>query len=72
MSTTETSVADLTAVELLELYRNKDLSPVEATEAALQRIDHYNGAVNAYCHVDHDGALAAAKAWTAFRRRLKI
>jgi aspartyl-tRNA(Asn)/glutamyl-tRNA(Gln) amidotransferase subunit A len=62
MSTTETSVADLTAVELLELYRNKDLSPVEATEAALQRIDHYNGAVNAYCHVDHDGALAAAKA----------
>ncbi len=59
---TSGEIADLTAGELLALYADKKLSPVEATAAALERIDRFNGAVNAYCHVDHAGALKAAKA----------
>ena len=47
------------ATELVALYRAKMLSPVEATRAALARIERHNGAVNAWCHLDPDGALAA-------------
>ncbi|GFG52045.1 amidase [Mycolicibacterium agri] len=49
------------AMELVEGYRNKTISPVEATKAALEAIDTYDGAVNAFVLVDHEGALAAAK-----------
>jgi aspartyl-tRNA(Asn)/glutamyl-tRNA(Gln) amidotransferase subunit A len=60
--TTASDPAFLSAAELLELYRERKLSPVEATKAALARIDRLNPIVNAYLHVDRDGALAAAKA----------
>ncbi|MGI5127623.1 amidase [Pseudonocardia sp. CA-107938] len=53
--------ADLTAVDLLAGYRSGDLSPVEATQAALDRIDAHDAAVNAFCLRDDDAALAAAK-----------
>lgn len=53
--------ADLTAVDHLAGYRNGELSPVEATQAALDRIDAHDGAVNAFCLRDDDAALAAAK-----------
>jgi aspartyl-tRNA(Asn)/glutamyl-tRNA(Gln) amidotransferase subunit A len=56
-----TDIANLTAVELLAHYRDKRLSPVEVTEDALLRIERYNPAVNAYCHVDPEGALKAAR-----------
>lgn len=49
------------AVELLEAYRTKTLSPVEATRAALSAIDRHNDAVNAFVLVDPDGAMAAAR-----------
>ena len=52
----------LSATELIGLYRAKRLSPVEAVKATLARIERFNGAVNAYCHLDPEGALAAAKA----------
>ncbi|MDN5857635.1 MAG: amidase [Pseudonocardia sp.] len=58
---TGTNPADLTAVELLAGYRAGGLSPVEATQAALDRIDAHDGAVNAFCLRDDDAALAAAK-----------
>jgi aspartyl-tRNA(Asn)/glutamyl-tRNA(Gln) amidotransferase subunit A len=51
----------LQAVDLVESYRQKTLSPVEATSAALEAIDRFDGQVNAFVLVDHDGALAAAK-----------
>jgi aspartyl-tRNA(Asn)/glutamyl-tRNA(Gln) amidotransferase subunit A len=51
----------MTAAELGELYRAKRLSPVEATRAALERISRFNPDVNAYCHVDEEGALKAAR-----------
>jgi aspartyl-tRNA(Asn)/glutamyl-tRNA(Gln) amidotransferase subunit A len=52
----------LSATELVALYRSRSLSPVEATKATLARIERCNGVVNAYCHLDPDGALAAARA----------
>lgn len=54
--------ADLTAAELLAAYRSGELSPVEATQAVLDRIARLDSAVNAFCLVDADGALAAARA----------
>ncbi|WP_027854629.1 amidase [Marinobacterium litorale] len=55
-------IADLTAMELGRLYRQGELSPVDATRAALARIEACNGAVNAYCYVAEDAALESAKA----------
>ncbi|MFC6337716.1 amidase [Pseudomonas sp. CCM 7891] len=55
-------IANLTAVELLAHYRDKTLSPVEVTADTLLRIERYNPVVNAYCHVDPEGALQAAGA----------
>jgi len=56
-----TDVATLSACELLRLYRRREVSPVEATRAALDRVDRFNPAVNAYCLVDEERALAAAR-----------
>ena len=52
----------LTAFELLEGYRTHALSPAEATKAVLARIDALNPRFNAFCLVDHEAALEAAKA----------
>lgn len=49
------------ATELVAGYRNRTISPVEATRAALAAIDAYNPAVNAFVLVDAEGAVAAAK-----------
>ncbi|MDY7000138.1 MAG: amidase family protein, partial [Actinomycetota bacterium] len=49
------------ATELVAGYRDKTISPVEATRAALDAIEAHNGAVNAFVLVDPEGALAAAK-----------
>jgi aspartyl-tRNA(Asn)/glutamyl-tRNA(Gln) amidotransferase subunit A len=59
-----TSPADLTATELLAAYRAGDLSPVEACDAVLARIDATNPVLNAYCLVDAENArkLAAESA----------
>ena len=54
-------IACLSGVELLSSYRRKTLSPVEAIEAVLDQINQNNGIVNAYCHIDAEGALAAAR-----------
>ncbi len=54
--------ADLSATELLDAYRRKTLSPVEAVRAVLARIDALNPKLNAFILVDADGALAAARA----------
>jgi aspartyl-tRNA(Asn)/glutamyl-tRNA(Gln) amidotransferase subunit A len=52
----------LSATDLMELYRAKALSPVEAVKAVLARIERHGAAVNAWCHLDPEGALAAARA----------
>jgi aspartyl-tRNA(Asn)/glutamyl-tRNA(Gln) amidotransferase subunit A len=54
-------LALLSATELLRRFRTKEVSPVEATQAALDRIAAYDSAVNAFCLVDGDRALASAR-----------
>ncbi|MGV0644693.1 amidase [Mycolicibacterium sp. XJ2546] len=51
-----------TAAELVQGYRSKAISPVEATRDALAAIESHDAAVNAFVLVDAEGALAAAKA----------
>jgi aspartyl-tRNA(Asn)/glutamyl-tRNA(Gln) amidotransferase subunit A len=51
----------LSASELLRRYGEKSLSPVDVTQATLARIERYDGAINAYCLVAEDEALAAAR-----------
>ncbi|MGH8348771.1 MAG: amidase family protein, partial [Pseudomonas sp.] len=54
--------ADLTATKLMAAYRGGELSPVEATQDVLDRIDQLDRQVRAFCLVDADRALEAAKA----------
>nr|WP_312863452.1 amidase [Spinactinospora alkalitolerans] len=56
------SPADLPATELVAAYARRELSPVEATEAVLDRIERENPAINAFCLVKPDEARAAARA----------
>ena len=55
------TIAEMTATELATHYRSKALSPVEAVEAVFERIE-MGKPLNAFCHVDIEGALAAARA----------
>ena len=57
-----TEMGQMSAVELLGCYRDKSLSPVDVIEDALARIERFNPQVNAYCHIDADGALRSARA----------
>jgi aspartyl-tRNA(Asn)/glutamyl-tRNA(Gln) amidotransferase subunit A len=57
-----THLADCTATELLQLYRSRQASPLEATEAVLSRIAKADKTLNAFCLIDSDAALAAARA----------
>ena len=60
--TQTTDLADCSATELLQLYRSRQASPVEATRAVLARIDKLNPVLNAFCHLAPDEALASAQA----------
>ena len=55
-------LAFTSATELVRRYRAKQLSPVEVARAVLARIRELNPKLNAYCLVDEEGALAAARA----------
>ena len=55
------SLALLSASALAAAFRKRRLSPVEATAAVLARIEALDGKVNAFCHVDPEGALAASR-----------
>jgi len=49
------------ALWLIESYRTGALSPVEATGMLLDRLDRLQPSLNAFCIVDREGALAAAR-----------
>src|SRR5215217_7781008 len=49
------------AAELAAAYRSGQLSPVEAAQEALERIEERDETVNAFCLVDPDAALADAR-----------
>ncbi|WP_431907634.1 Asp-tRNA(Asn)/Glu-tRNA(Gln) amidotransferase subunit GatA [Micromonospora carbonacea] len=57
-----TDLTKLTAVELAGLVADGQTSAVEVTRAHLDRIAAVDDRVNAFLHVDADGALAAARA----------
>ena len=51
----------LSATQLSELIKGRQVSPVEAVEAYLDRIDQLDGQLNSYITVCHDEALDAAR-----------
>ncbi|MDQ6716553.1 MAG: Asp-tRNA(Asn)/Glu-tRNA(Gln) amidotransferase subunit GatA, partial [Actinomycetota bacterium] len=52
---------------MARLLASREVSSVELTQAHLDRTGAVDGAVHAYLHVDHDGALAQAQAVDARR-----
>jgi aspartyl-tRNA(Asn)/glutamyl-tRNA(Gln) amidotransferase subunit A len=54
--------AMLSASELVHLFRRRELSPVEVARGCLDRIERWNDSVGAFCLVDAEGALEAARA----------
>ena len=57
-----TQLCSLGVAELSRLYRARALSPVEVTQAVLDRIERLNPRLNIYLTVCADSALAAARA----------
>jgi aspartyl-tRNA(Asn)/glutamyl-tRNA(Gln) amidotransferase subunit A len=55
------SLADLTAVELVERYRDGSVSPVEVIEAVLARVEELEPKLSATYALDPSGARAAAR-----------
>ena len=64
-----TDLTRLTAGELARAIAAGETSAVEVAKAHLDRIGAVDAAVHAFLHVDHDGALAAARAVDERRRR---
>lgn len=57
----KTKIADMSAVELTQLFQKKELSPVEAAQASFDRISECNSIVNAYCYLNEEDALRLAR-----------
>ncbi|TCU31465.1 amidase [Rhizobium azibense] len=55
------TIRDMTACEAVELLRQRRISPLEIANDCLNRIDEINPSLNAFCWVDRDGALKAAR-----------
>src|SRR5436853_3816610 len=54
-------LATLTLKQASDLIRRREASPVDLTQACLNRIDKYNPSINAFITVTRDQALAAAR-----------
>ena len=57
-----TDIAQVSAAELLQAYRRRELSPVDVTRDALARIERVQPRINAFVVVDAERALADARA----------
>ena len=55
-------IAFASALDLVELYRGKTLSPVEVAQALFTRLDRLQASLNAFCVINREGALEAARA----------
>ena len=51
----DTDLGSLDAQTLAHLFESREASPLEATRAALERIERFNPDVNAYVYVDAGG-----------------
>ncbi|MBL7511681.1 Asp-tRNA(Asn)/Glu-tRNA(Gln) amidotransferase GatCAB subunit A, partial [Frankia sp. CN4] len=67
MTDASVDVVRLTAAETAAAIARGELSAVEATQAALDRIAKVDDAVRAFLHVDAQGALTTAAAVDARR-----
>jgi aspartyl-tRNA(Asn)/glutamyl-tRNA(Gln) amidotransferase subunit A len=56
------STAFLSATQLLALYRDKQLSPVEVAAETLRQLERYEGALNAFVLYDPEAATVQARA----------
>ncbi len=56
-----TDIALKTATELVDLFAQKEASPVEAAEASLARAHRFQETLNPFVLIDDDSALAAAR-----------
>ncbi len=54
-------LADCTAHALVQLYRTGQASPLEVASAVFGRIDRVGGKLNAFAHLDPEGAAQAAR-----------
>jgi aspartyl-tRNA(Asn)/glutamyl-tRNA(Gln) amidotransferase subunit A len=59
---TDDALAWVPATELVELYRRGEASPVQAAQAVLARVEQVGPTLNAFCHLDPEATLAAARA----------
>ena len=64
-----TEIARMSALDLLSRFRTRELSPVEATRAALDCIAEGDPRLNAFCRVDAEAALRQARASEARWRK---
>lgn len=62
MTDNDTDLGTMDSRQLTDLFKSGKASPLEATRAALDRIERFNEAVNAYVYVDREGAEKAATA----------
>src|SRR3954454_9471224 len=62
-------IAYLSATELLELYRARQLSPVEVMTETLRRLERYEAVVNAFVLYDPESAMKGARESEARWRR---
>ena len=54
-------IYNLSAVELIKLYANKKLSPVEATKNIIQRVKTIDKKINSYVFIDEQNAIEEEK-----------
>lgn len=54
-------LADATGGALARLYRDRKASPIEVAQAVLRRVERLNPRYNAFCLIDPERALAAAR-----------
>ena len=57
----QVDLIELSLSSVADLLRTRELSPVEYVAAFLERIERYDGALNAFISIDRDGALSAAR-----------
>ncbi len=69
MANVDIDLCYMDAVELAARLRKREFSAVEVTRNALARLDATHATLNAFTHVDHDGAIAAAHACDALLSR---
>ncbi|HXU40682.1 MAG TPA: amidase family protein, partial [Burkholderiales bacterium] len=65
-------LCSFSAVQLLEKYVRRELSPVEVTKAVLARIEKLNPKLNAFCFLSKESlkeAEASEKRWMAGQPR---